>query len=260
MHYKKIWFCVLCCTCAMAQVTAQDFVTRVKIEFEKKVNIQRSMQMQGDLPDELKDRIPKYMISYYNFMYAGGQSIYKLDHVKPNDKDENGFSFSFGSEHKDNQGLFIDYNNKQTVYSKNILDDVYIIKDSIKPVKWKVTNETRKIAGYECRKAIGRIYDTVYIVAFYAEELVMKAGPEAIQGLPGMILGMAIPRYNTTWFATKVELAKIDESAIIPPSKGKKITDAALTTLLVKQYKEMGIKDIKPEKILENVKGYFLGE
>jgi len=37
-----------------------------------------------------------------------------------------------------------------------------------------------------------------------------------------MILGHAIPRYYTTWFATKMEIANIDETKIVPPVADKK--------------------------------------
>ncbi|MGZ5287229.1 MAG: GLPGLI family protein, partial [Flavisolibacter sp.] len=52
-----------------------------------------------------------------------------------------------------------------------------------------------------------------------------SSGPESMGGLPGMILGLAIPRLYTTWFATKVELITAsDEQKITPPQKGKKST------------------------------------
>ena len=48
-----------------------------------------------------------------------------------------------------------------------------------------------------------------------------------------MILGLAIPRLSTTWFATKVELIDPKPTDFAIPSRGKKITDANLQTLLV---------------------------
>ncbi|HSK12515.1 MAG TPA: hypothetical protein VK907_04820, partial [Phnomibacter sp.] len=37
-------------------------------------------------------------------------------------------------------------------------------------------------------------------------------------GLPGMILGLAFPRYYTTWYATKVELETPRPDALKQPS------------------------------------------
>jgi GLPGLI family protein len=145
--------------------------------------------------------------------------------------------------------IFIDHNTKQTVTKKSIIGQDYLIKDSLSNIKWRITKETRTIAGYECRKAIGRIYDTVYVVAFYSEQFVMPAGPEAIQGLPGMILGLAIPRYNATWFATKVELANFNETEIVPPAKGKKTTKKELVDEYIQKLKGYGMKDLKLNEI-----------
>jgi GLPGLI family protein len=227
---------------------AQDFITRVKIEFEKKVNFKRAFE--GN--DKMPDNFPKYDVTYFSFLYAGGVSLYQYDHDVPSSQNQ-----YFGMLHEQNS-IFFDYNDNKTVRKKSFFGEDYILKDTIKPIKWKITQETRTIAGYECRKAVGRIYDSVYIVAFYCEQLVMKAGPEGVQGLPGMILGMAIPRYNTTWFATKVELANINETNIIPPNKGKKLSDKELTDLFIKKYKEYGMKDVTVETVQSAFKNYIL--
>ena len=224
-------------------VTAQDYVTKVKIEFEKKVNVYRSLEGGGGNMEEFKAKIPKYNISYFSFTYANGQSLYKFDHDNSQGTPM-GFSMTSPS-----NSIFVDYNTKQTVTRKSIIGQDYLIKDSLSNVKWRITKETRTIAGYECRKAIGVIYDTVYVVAFYCEQFVMPAGPEAVQGLPGMILGLAIPRYNTTWFATKVELANFNETEIVPPAKGKKTTKKELVDEYIQRLKGYGLKDFKLNEI-----------
>lgn len=124
--------------------------------------------------------------------------------------------------------------NRQTIKKISELDDFAVYSDSIKKIKWKIQNETRKIAGFDCRKAIGRIQDSVYVVAFYSAEIIPQGGPELFTGLPGMILGIAIPRWHTTWFATKVEIAQIDESLIEPPSgkKGKVYSKSELAEIM----------------------------
>ncbi len=237
MKNKNIWLPLFIIISMIETVTAQDYITKVKIEFEKKVNQHRDLE--GGNVDEYKSRIPKYNISYFSFMYANGMSLYKFDH-----DNSQGAGMRFSMPNGDNS-IFIDYKTKQTVVKKSIIMQDYVLKDSLSNIKWRITKETRTIAGYECRKAIGRIYDTVYVVAFYCEQFVMPAGPEAVQGLPGMILGLAIPRYNTTWFATKVELANFNETEITPPTKGKKTTKKELTQEYMQKLKGYGLKDAK---------------
>ena len=128
-------------------------------------------------------------------------------------------------------------------------------------IKWKIENETRKIAGWECRKAVGRIYDSVYVVAFYCPEIIPQGGPELFSGLPGMILGLAIPRYYTTWFATKIELANIDESKIAAPDpkKGKQYSKKELAEIVFKKYKQAGwTKDSTSANIFKTLSAYLL--
>jgi GLPGLI family protein len=248
MNCKIIGLYIVCMVTLATNLQAQDFITRVKIEFEKKVNFKRALEGNNTIPDNF----PKYDITYFNFLYAGGVSLYHFDHEIPAAQNS-----SFRMLH-DQNSIFFDYNSNKTVAKKSFFGEEYILKDTIYPIKWRIMQETRNIAGYECRKAVGRVQDSIYIVAFYCEQFVMKAGPEAVQGLPGMILGMAIPKYNTTWFATKVELANINESSIVPPSKGKKLSEKELTDLFMKKFKEYGMKDITPEKVRASFGNYIL--
>ncbi len=43
-----------------------------------------------------------------------------------------------------------------------------------------------------------------------------------IHGLPGMILGITIPRMYSSWIATKLEINGVNTGIIAPPQKGKK--------------------------------------
>jgi len=92
----------------------------------------------------------------------------------------------------------------------------------------KLTSDVRTIAGYDCRKAVGILHDSIAIFAFYTDELLINGGPEGIQGLPGMILGMGIPRLHATWFASKVEVFDINMNKVAPASKGKKVNRSTM--------------------------------
>jgi GLPGLI family protein len=81
------------------------------------------------------------------------------------------------------------------------------------------------IAGFNCRKAVSTIFDSVYVFAFYTDEIMISGGPASINGLPGMIMGVTIPRLYTSWIATKVLINNVDEG-IIKPVVAKKSYDA----------------------------------
>jgi GLPGLI family protein len=105
---------------------------------------------------------------------------------------------------------------------------------------WKEKSEIRTIANYKCHKAVGKICDSVYVVAFYTEDIPTSGGPEMFGGLPGMILELAIPRLHTTWTATKVELIPPKESDFTISEKGKKVNELQLYETLQSSLKDWG--------------------
>ncbi|MEJ5088500.1 GLPGLI family protein [Sphingobacterium faecium] len=111
-------------------------------------------------------------------------------------------------------------------------DEELLMKDSLPTVKWKYTDEYRNIAGYDCRRANGIIQDSIYVVAFFANQIPVPAGPELIHGLPGMILGVSIPSMNINMFATKVELNNIPVSKVL--TKKKKVVAEPKAAVIAK--------------------------
>jgi GLPGLI family protein len=52
---------------------------------------------------------------------------------------------------------------------------------------WKITNETKEIAGYKCQKATCTFRGRHYI-AWFTREIPVKEGPWKFNGLPGLIV------------------------------------------------------------------------
>ncbi|WP_126971976.1 GLPGLI family protein [Gynurincola endophyticus] len=102
--------------------------------------------------------------------------------------------------------IVTNFSNFQQLSEKEIFDQTVYVSDSLKQIKWKFTDEIREIAGYECKRANGIMMDSIYVVAFYTTELMPRGGPESFNGLPGMILGVALPHLHISYFATSVEL------------------------------------------------------
>lgn len=111
-------------------------------------------------------------------------------------------------------------------------DDEILLVDTIPSVKWKYTDEYRNIAGYDCRRANGLIQDSIYVVAFFTNQIEIPGGPELIQGLPGLILGVSIPKMNINMFASKVELSNEPVSAVL--TKKKKVLPESKKEVIAK--------------------------
>ena len=99
-----------------------------------------------------------------------------------------------------------------------------LLQDSLLNVKWKITNEYRNIAGYDCRRANGVILDSVYVVAFYTDQIPASAGPGSIHGLPGMILGLVVPEQHFNIYASKVDFTAPVITASVGKKKDKPVT------------------------------------
>ena len=100
--------------------------------------------------------------------------------------------------------MYSNFTTGTALTEKQAFEQIFFIKDAVKKLKWKLTEETREIAGYECHRANALLFDSIYIVAFYTDEIPTRGGPESFNGLPGMILGVAIPHQHITIFAESV--------------------------------------------------------
>ncbi len=114
------------------------------------------------------------------------------------------------------------------------------MKDTTRKIKWKITDETREIAGFTCRRANALVMDSVYVVAFYTEDILANSGPEMFGNLPGMVLELAVPRLHTTWVATRVDMVPVKDEDFAMPTKGKKVTSKELYETIQSSLKEWG--------------------
>lgn len=207
---------------ADAQIETR-FITTGKIEFERKTNLHR-LFFSGETnswQEAFKKAVPQFRTDYFDLYFNESKTLYKpgkdSDVPKPMGMWQNPPAME--------NTVYKDLLNGSVTSQKQIFEQLFLLSDSLEPIQWKIQSETRIIAGFECRKALARICDSVVVVAFYTEEIIPSGGPESFHGLPGMILGLAVPRLYTTWFATKLQLiGKSEESKITPPSKGKKAT------------------------------------
>ena len=111
------------------------------------------------------------------------------------------------------------------------------IKDTLKPRVWKVTESTRKIAGYTCRKSMFDMNDSTRLYAWFTVDIVPSIGPEGFDGLPGAILGFANEDGSIVYFAKSVEAMEPPLEVIVPKEKKKDV------------YKEEELKALLLEKM-----------
>lgn len=139
-----------------------------------------------------------------------------------------------------NNTIYSDLDTKTGIFQKKVFDEFFLVKDSTRKINWKITDETREIAGYNCRRANAIMMDSIYVVAFYTTDIPVSGGPESFNGLPGMILGVALPHENIAWFATKVTDTTLPANAVAPPKKGKLMEAKAFQDKMKSTFKDWG--------------------
>ncbi len=212
----------------------QTFIIEGKIEFERRMNVHK--QMDDDSWGEMmKKTIPQFKTDYFNLYFNATKSLYK-----PGKESTDVKVPDWAAGPAFDNVVYTDLQKETFVSQKNIFETTFLIEDSLRKMDWKVTTDTRNIAGFECRKATTILMDSVYVIAFYTDQIVPTFGPESFTGLPGMILGLAVPRLNTTWFATRLEVTALKETDIIAPKKGKKSSIADLSKQLNAATKDWG--------------------
>ncbi len=117
--------------------------------------------------------------------------------------------------------VYQNFNSNQRYLIKNMWGEEMHIADSLFKRKWQITESTRKIAGYTCRKAVWRANDTTRIYAWFSYDITPSTGPESFNGLPGVILGLATEDGGIVYFAKKVEFIKAESAQFTPPKKKK---------------------------------------
>ena len=217
---------------------AQQFISKGTIEFEVITNVKKTMGT-SFWAEQLKDQMPTFKTSYFNYTFADNKSIYKFDHY--DEKKAKVPDFLRRGE-EDNEWYY-DFTTGFTNIQKNLWGTVLNLKDSVNQIQWKLTNESRLIAGFNCRKAVGKILDSVYVFAFYTDEITITGGPCTINGLPGMILGVTIPRLYASMIATKITVTDVKENNIKPIAVKKVYTAKQLKAILDERIKEYSRDD-----------------
>ena len=218
---------------SQAYVYAQQFISKAVIEYEVKSNIKKTMG-NGTVEDMLKDQLPQFKTGYYNFTFADNKSIYQFDHWDEQSKKVP----QYWRKSDEENVWYYDYNAGKYNMQKNVYGSNFNVEDSIPKLQWRITNENRIIAGFNCRKAVATIFDSVYVFAFYTDEITIPGGPCSINGLPGMILGVTIPRLYTSWIATKVMLNGVDQNSIRPVSVKKNYSMKDLESMITERTKD----------------------
>lgn len=221
------------------------FTTEGVIEFERSNNMYAMIQKKinknnegymGQFFEQFKKTSPQFKLTKSTLSFSNQTTLFK-----PVTDDAPAVPF-FGEDPSVSQinTTYTDLHTHQQITQKKVFEETFLVKDSTRTINWKITSETREIAGFNCRRANALIMDSIYVVAFYTDQIPISGGPESFTGLPGMILGLALPHENVTWFAKTVTDRPLGNSKLTPPVKGKATDNKGLKLTLSNALKNWG--------------------
>lgn len=236
----------------------ERFTTSGSIAYEKSVNTYALIKkmydkdMQGFMQqafDQYKKTQPQFKILKSTLTFTDNKTLFT-----PAVAETASNNFFYIPMCDQNNTIFCDMSANTGVTQKAVFEQTFLVKDTLRKIKWKITGETREIAGYTCRRANGLVMDSIYVVAFYTDKIPVSGGPESFSGLPGMILQVALPHDNVSWVATKVTDMTVPASQVAPPKKGKVLNSKQLYETLQSVFKDRG----NPSEIGFIMKQYML--
>ena len=194
-----------------------QFISKGKITYERKTNQHALMDDDNRWDEMAKKNTPKFISFHFDLFFDNNKLLYRPGGDPPPEQNR-----YWGLLDGDNI-ISTQLDSGKQMSQKNIFGQIFLIADSLRKTDWKICLETRKIAGLDCRKAVGKIMDSIVVIAFYTDEIISSGGPESFTGLSGMILGIAIPKMHTTWYATTIIADAVQPKDLEKPKKGKKI-------------------------------------
>ncbi|AKD56723.1 GLPGLI family protein [Spirosoma radiotolerans] len=158
--------------------------------------------------------------------FSPKESLYTYNSDEP---EEGGYSRRKGEFY-----LYRNFEKDKKIDIIEMLGKTYIVDDSLHAPAWKIGNQIKEVAGYICMKA--ETEDPIKkqkITAWFAQDIPVSAGPERMNGLPGLILELDINDGDVTIEAANVAFRSLTPDDLkLPKQKGKKLTDAAYDALI----------------------------
>lgn len=203
IHSKYI---IAILTCLIAgNYSFGQFVQSGKITYERKTNLLKIENLPPFLKkyaEEKKVKIDEFILT---FNEKGSVFAPKAATAISNDPSEMLTT---------KNTVYANHTNQDRMTMMDMMGNKIYIQDTINKIKWTMTDNTRRLAGYECKMAIYRKDSVTNIYAWYAEELVPAVGPETFSGLPGTILGLATEDGGIVYFAKSVEIVKVEDNSL----------------------------------------------
>jgi len=208
-----------------------------------------SPERQAAMNEMIKNQFNKE----YTLVFDQQESLYK-EQAKLDGPSQGG-GMVFISMSGASSELYKNTREKRYAGKRDLFGKVFLVKDKLKEIDWKLESETKQIGKYTCYKAtttrtaermvvmgendeeLQEEAEVIMITAWYTPEIAVSMGPDRFWGLPGLI--MEINEGKSKIICSKIILNSDDLVAIKEPSKGKVVTEEEFEKLMREKIKEM---------------------
>lgn len=188
-------------------------ITSGKIVYERKTNLYKKFKNNGDVREWLKEE-DKNKIDIFELYFNDTLTIFKPEESDLVER----MSWATSK-----NVVYQNLKSGTRLTEKKIWGEKFLVTDTIRTFKWKITDSKRNIGGFQCRKAIWQANDSTRIYAWFCNEVIPSIGPESFVGLPGAILGLATEDGGVIYFAKSVEGFKPDATTLTPKKSKQKV-------------------------------------
>jgi GLPGLI family protein len=205
-----------------------------RIVYERKINMHKGISAENE---SMKNMIPEFSVSKVELLFNGEETIYKQLPEENDIRESAGetgerMMIRFGGGENE---VYKNHTTGRIVELRELGPRKYIIEDSIRRMNWKLTEETKTISGFSCKKAVTSNQRKLPVVAWYTEQIPYAGGPENFGGLPGMILELNVAEGEVVFTPVEIK-SSVDKNVVKVPVNGKKISRKEFDKMMEDQF------------------------
>ncbi|WP_299125002.1 GLPGLI family protein [uncultured Winogradskyella sp.] len=264
---------ILALTVTLTTVNAQDFQGVATYKTQRSVDIKMdSTQMNSEMHARMMEMMKKQFQKTFQLTFSKEASLYKEDVAldKPQAAMGGEFQVVMVGGGGGSDVLYKNTKDQRYVDQKDTMGKIFLVKDDIEKIDWKLEADTKYIGEYQCYKATYtkqvEVFDdsgfssdaedekeeekepemeTRVVTAWYTPQIPVNNGPAMYHGLPGLIL--EVHDGKLTVICSKIVLNPEDKVVIEKPTKGKEVNQEKYDEIMDKKAKEM-MERFKPRK------------
>ena len=259
---------VLALTVAVSSINAQDFQGVATYKTQRSIDIKMdSTQMNSEMHTQMMEMMKKQFQKTFKLTFDKEASIYKQEESleKPQAPMGGEFQVMIVGSGGGSDMLYKNTKEKRYADQKDTMGKIFLVKDEVEEIDWKLEADTKYIGEYQCYKATftkmvekprtfsnsGTTNDTEEeevedkepemeertVTAWYTPQIPVNNGPAMYQGLPGLIL--EVHDGKLTIICSKIVINPEDKATIEEPTKGKEVNQKEYDVIMEKKAKEM---------------------